>query len=277
MNARLNFTGVNQVDRRSSLPYYAQLKQILLDYIREHALEPGDRLPGDHQLGEQYDVSRTVVRQALAELEAEGIIERVKGRGTFMAQPKTDEGLVRSVTGLYQQVTERGSTLRSDVRRLEVVPADASVAQMLQIAPQTPVTVLERLRYVDDEPWVLTVTNVPLALAPGLVDEDFTQKSLYGLLQGRYGLSIVSGRRTLEASIAGPTLARSLGIKAADPVIILRSVVFDERERPIEAFVAYHRADRSRFVVDLGTRMATEAGSLRVFASPAGGEPGIPS
>jgi GntR family transcriptional regulator len=267
MKTGLHVDGVDQVDRRSPLPFYAQLKQILLDYIDGHALKPGDRLPGDHQLGEQYDVSRTVVRQALSELEAEGIIERVKGRGTFLAQRKTDEGLVRSVTGLYQQVTERGSTLRSDVRRLEVVPADAPVAKMLQIEPRTPVTLLERLRYVDSEPWVLTITYIPLALAPGLANEDFTQKSLYGLLQGKYGLSIVSGRRTLEASAAGPPLARSLGIKPGDPVIVLRSVVFDERERPIESFVAYHRADRSRFVVDLGTRSATEAGPLRVFAS----------
>ncbi len=258
------------VDRRSSLPFYSQLKQILLDLIEQQGLQPGDKLPGDHQLTEQYDVSRTVVRQALAELESEGVIERIKGRGTFVAQRTTDEGLVRSLTGLYQQVTERGSTLRSDVRRLEVVKADGAIAKLLQIEPGDRVTKLERLRYVDGEPWVLTVTYVPETLAPGLVDEDFTQSSLYALLQGKYGLPIVSGRRGLEASVASASLARDLRIKAGDPIMVLTSVVFDDDERPIETFVAYHRADRSRFEVDLGTRRATEGGPLRLFASTDG-------
>jgi GntR family transcriptional regulator len=261
---------MDQVDRRSPLPYYSQLKQIILDLIADQGLQPGDKLPGDHQLCEQYDVSRTVVRQALSELESEGVIERLKGRGTFVAQRTTDEGLVRSLTGLYQQVTERGSTLRSDVRRLEVIPADGSVAKLLQIEPGSPVTTLERLRYVDGEPWVLTVTYVPEAIAPGLVDEDFTQKSLYALLQGPYGRTIVSGRRGLEASVASASLARDLGVKAGDPIMVLTSVVFDEDERPIESFVAYHRADRSRFEVDLGTRRASEGGPLRLFASTDG-------
>jgi GntR family transcriptional regulator len=64
------------IDRTSPLPFYYQLKQILLTDLREQPLSPGDRLPGDHELCQTYGVSRTVVRQALAELETEGVIER---------------------------------------------------------------------------------------------------------------------------------------------------------------------------------------------------------
>ena len=81
--------GARRIDRRSPLPFYHQLKQILLADLRERDLAPGARLPGDHELCGTYDVSRTVVRQALAELETEGVIERVKGRGTFVPPRKT--------------------------------------------------------------------------------------------------------------------------------------------------------------------------------------------
>jgi GntR family transcriptional regulator, N-acetylglucosamine utilization regulator len=239
------------IDRSSPLPFYHQLKQILLDEISRRALQPGDRLPGDHELCEAYGVSRTVVRQALSELEYEGVIDRVKGRGTFVAQPKTSEGLVQSLTGLYEDVAARGGHLRSLVRKCEIVPADAQVANELRLEIGAPVILLERLRFVDDEPWVLTVTHLPVDLAPGLADEDFTDQSLYALLENKYGVRLIRGRRSVEAAVAGTGLARSLGIKPGGSVLVLRSVSFAENSLPVESFVAFHRGDRSRFEVEL--------------------------
>ena len=103
--------GVQRIDRTSPLPFYYQLKQILLSDVRDQGLQPGDRRPGDHELCARHDVSRTVVRQALAELETEGVIERIKGRGTFVAQQRTAENLVQSLTGLYEDVASRGSQI----------------------------------------------------------------------------------------------------------------------------------------------------------------------
>lgn len=256
-----------QVDRASALPFYFQLKQIVLADIAERALKPGDRYVGDHELSAKYDVSRTVVRQALSELESEGVIERIKGRGTFIAHRKVDEGLVRSLTGLYQDVRERGSSLHSIVRRLELVPADNAIAEVLDLPADTPVFVIERHRFVDDEPWVLVTTHLPQAIAPGLAHDDLSEQSLYELLSTKYGVEIVRGRRTVEATNAWPELARSLAISAGDAVLVLRSVVFAADGRPVETFVAYHRADRSRFQVELGATPGEEAQLMRVLTA----------
>ncbi|MEV0374877.1 GntR family transcriptional regulator [Streptomyces sp. NPDC050636] len=252
------------IDRSSPLPFYHQLKQILLAEIERQKLQPGDRLSGDHELCQMYDVSRTVVRQALAELESEGAIERIKGRGTFVSSPKTAEGLVQSLTGLYEDVAARGGELRSDVRRLEVVPADAQVAADLQLDPGHPVIVIERLRFVNEEPWVLTTTHVPQEFAPGLLDEDLTHQSLYALLEGKYGIQLVRGRRSVEAATAGPALARSLGVGQGAPVLVLRNVSFGTDERPVESFVAFHRGDRSRFEVELARSSEAAAHPLMI-------------
>ncbi|GAA4065330.1 GntR family transcriptional regulator [Actinomadura miaoliensis] len=239
-----------RIDRRSPLPYYAQLKQLLVERL-ETEIEPGSRLPGEMTLCEEYGVSRTVVRQALDELEADGRIVRRKGQGTFAAARKTDEALFQSLTGLYEDVQARGEVLRSRVLAFAPIPAPAEVAAALELDEGDPVIHLERLRYVGGEPWVLTRTYLPADIAPGLLEEDFTEQSLYGVLEGRYGVELDHGRRFVEAVPASSAVAEALGLRPRDPVLLLHSTAWDVTGRPVEFFVAYHRGDRSRFQVSL--------------------------
>ena len=125
---------------------------------------------------------------------------------------------------------------------------------------------LERLRFVDDEPWVLATTYLPYDVAPGLLDDDLTHQSLYALLEQKYGVELTHGRRGVEAEVASDTLAESLGLSPGAAVLVLRSTSY-AGDRPVEVFVAYHRGDRSRFEVTLNrakpadaVRPATDAG-----------------
>ena len=242
---------VRGIDRAGPLPYYHQLKQLIVADIARRRLKPGDRLSGDHALCQRYDVSRTVVRQALRELEIEGVLTRAKGKGTFVAPAPSSGGLIASLTGLFEDVAARGLRLHTDVRAIRVVPADDVQASALGLEVGDPVVHIERLRTVGGEPWVFTVTDVPRWAAPGLEDEDLTDDSLYRVLEQDYGVVLVHGTRIVEASLAGTGMARLLGVRRSDPVLVLRSVSVDAAGRPVESFVAFHRADRSRFEVDL--------------------------
>ncbi|WP_151524017.1 GntR family transcriptional regulator [Serinicoccus kebangsaanensis] len=239
------------IDRSASTPYYLQLKHILQDQVSSGLLRPGDQLEGEHDLGRRYGVSRPVVRQALAELHRENVLERVRGRGTFVAEPRTSQSLVQFVHGLYDDVAALGRTLRSEVRRFTVEPADHDLGLRLGVDLDTPVIALERLRFVDDEPWVYTISHVPFALAPDLLTHDLTRLSLYHLLQEVYGLQIERSDRVVEAQAADTELAKDLRIPPGGPVLKLTSVSFTTDGTPLETFVAYHRADRSRFEVSL--------------------------
>src|SRR4028118_815300 len=119
---------IRRIDHDSPVPFYYQLKQILAEEIETGRYEPGDKLPGEHDLCVAFKVSRTVVRQALNELEMEGLLRRRKGRGTYVMPKKVSESLFQNLTGLFEDVAARGGMLRSEVRQLERVPAPMPAA-----------------------------------------------------------------------------------------------------------------------------------------------------
>lgn len=258
--------------RESPVPYYYQLERILIEEIEAGRFEPGDRLPGEHDLCETFDVSRTVVRQALSGLENEGWVTRRKGRGTFVAPRKVSESLFQSLTGLFEDVTFRGGTLRSEVRKLEGVPAPASVAAELDLEEGTQIIVLDRLRFVDGVPWVVATSYLPYDLCPRLLDEDMEEQSLYAVLEEGCGVRISHGSRSVEAVAASAEDAGALGLGERDPILLLRSTSYGENGRPVEHFVARHRGDLSRFEVNLlrhrdGNGSGTPVGAPTMIAS----------
>lgn len=239
------------IDRRSAAPMYDQLRRLIVEHIENDRLQPGDPLPGEHRLCEQYGVSRTVVRQALAQLEHEGLVERVKGKGTFVARPRTAESLVHTLVGLFEEVARRGGHVHSDVLRHEMGEADAEVATALEIEKGAPVVVLTRLRHVDDDAWSLSTTWMPQEVGVVTLGVDLQDTSLYGLL-AEHGITATHGVRSAEATVATHEQAGLLGVSAGSALLRLRSVSRDESGRPIEFFIAHHRGDRSRFEFQLG-------------------------
>lgn len=240
------------IDRAGATPLYHQLKQWLSTRIMSGELPPGTQLPGDFELSERLGVSRGVVRQALSELRHDGLIARERGRGTFVSQPKTPQGLINSMRGLADDAALHGQGIESIVLRLVETPADDLVAQRLELDSGTPVVELERLRSLDGEPWVLAVTYLPATLVPGIVRRDLGgSESLYRILREEYGLSVVSSVRRVEAALTDAREAHLLRMRAGDPLLVLRSISYTTGERPLEYFIARHRGDRSAFEVSL--------------------------
>lgn len=240
-----------KIERHSPVPYYAQILTNLQETIESDAWPAGTRLPGEPVLCELFDVSRTVIRQALRELEYRGLIVRRKGVGTFVAEPKIVESLVQKLTGFYQDMVERGYTPVTQVLKQRVVPASPKIASSLEIEPGTDVIEMERLRSVNGEPIVLVTTEIPYRLCPEVATADFSNQSLYEFLAQRYGLEIARGRRILEAVQSNERESELLKIPVGKPLMLLDSVSYLQDGTPIEHYHAVHRGDRSRFEVDL--------------------------
>ena len=240
-----------KIDHDSAIPFYIQLRELLEAHVLNGEWQPGDRLPTEQELCETYDVSRTVVRQTLQEMENKGLIVKRRGKGSFVAKPKIRESLIQKLTGFHQDMVEQGLTPRTEVLHHEIEPAKAAVAMHLGLEPGTAVFNIERLRFVKDEPIALVRTYVPYALCPGLANVNLNDHSLYETLEDDFGLRLSYGRRTIEAVNATEREAKYLGVDPGAPLIALESISYLHDGTPIEYYHAFHRGDRSRFVVDL--------------------------
>ncbi|MEJ5229373.1 MAG: GntR family transcriptional regulator [Pseudothermotoga sp.] len=240
----------NMLHRDSPMPLYYQLEKILEEWIGKE-LKPGNIIPGEKELCDTFQVSRTVVRQALANLTNKGLIKRYRGVGTVVVQPKIDEHLVSRLTGFYADMISQGIKPRTKVLSKEIVKAGEMLAQYLSIKPTDQVVKIHRLRYIEEEPILLVTTFLPLSIFPDLIDEDLENHSLYSIIEGKYGLKLVWGERTIEAISAESQDAKLLGISKGAPLLFLRSITYTERDIPVEYYEAKHRADRTRFITRL--------------------------
>jgi GntR family transcriptional regulator len=239
------------IDKTSPVPYYYQLRQLLEQAISSGVLGVDDKFPTEAALCERYDVSRTVVRQALSDLERTGLVSRPKGRGTFVAAPKLSEFVAQTLTSLHEDLSARGERLETTVLRLEVEPVSPHVARMLDLPDSEQIVLLERLRYLRGEPLVVTTAYMPYALCAPILELDMSDRSLFETYERELGYRLHRGTRAIEARAASAEIAEHLGVREGAPVLAFSGVTYIEDGRAIEYFVGVHRGDRSRFETEL--------------------------
>lgn len=237
------------IRKSDPMPYYAQLAEILREQIGEGRWEPGELLPSEAQLCKTYGISRTAVRQALDELVTEGLVQKEKGRGTFVSQPKVAEFVVQELRGFFEEMTQRGEEVHTDILDQRVVTAPPDVVPELQISMGDECVRLDRIRRIDHTPIVVVQTHLPADRFGELADRDMREASLYAILSDEYGVHPGGGRRRFEAVTADDGVADALDIPSGDPVLKLTAVNFDQHDVPFERFVAWYRGDLTAFDV----------------------------
>lgn len=239
----------SKIDRASPVPFYFQLKKLLAEEIESGRWEPRERLPSEPAICTHFDISRTTVRQALAELEAEGMICREKGRGTFVAEQRSSGWLLQSSHGFYDEAVRAGHSVTSRVLRCDVNPLPQWALDALRLADGAEGVTLERLRWVDDRLVMYVVTHLPVDLADAVLAADLKSGSLYHTLEERKGITVVGGRRVVEAVVARDELAPLLEVERGAPLLFVESVSWGADQHPFECYRAWHRADRTKIEV----------------------------
>jgi GntR family transcriptional regulator len=235
------------VNKRSPVPKYYQLRAILRELIRDWS--PDQLIPSESELCQTYDVSRTTVRKALDYLIYEGLLYRVQGKGTFVSPQKLQGCYVQDSIGFFEDMEARGLSHRTEVLEQDIIEAGQTLANHLQIQAGEEVFHMTRLQFVEDEILHLAVSHVPQKLCPGLIDEDFTNKSLYRTMQQKYQLKPHHGTRIIEVQYASPNEAKLLKLPHSAPVLVVIGTMYDVNDVPIEYGIAKNRADRSQFQI----------------------------
>jgi GntR family transcriptional regulator len=241
---------VQPIDKTSSTPYYLQLSEILQREIGKRQ-SPREiyQLPSENELAAQHGITRATVRRALDVLERDGWIYREKGKGSFAAVRRVEHELTRLVS-TTEDMRKRGWDLTTRLVSQEKVPAPPVVANALELREGEPCYKLCRLRIVEGEPISIQTPYLPVALCPDLEKNDLT-RSLYRLLETRYGLRLWSGHETLRARCVLPHEQEMLEVPNHTPVMHMERVTYTVTGQAVEYLEAVWRGDRYDFKVSL--------------------------
>jgi GntR family transcriptional regulator len=234
---------MNTIVQDSQVSLYKQLYTILRRGISRSQWKPGDRMPSEAELIEEYGVSRITVRQAFDLLVQEGLVYRRRGSGTFVAVPTIQHGLNRIIS-FTEDMQRRGLHPETKVLDAGLRPAIPEIADRLDIVSGTELAVLERLRLADHEPMSLEISHLVHALCPGILDGNYSQTPLHEALLDRYEIRLARAHQSIRAVAADRGLAGRLRVPAGAPLFYIERVTYQQMGVPVEYLQIYHRGDR---------------------------------
>lgn len=238
---------VDGAERAPRVPKYYRLKRHLLEMAQTQS--PGTPVPPERTLAAEFDTSRTTVRQALQELLIEGRLERIQGKGTFIAKPKVAQTL--QLTSYTEDMRAQGLEPASRLLDVAEISADEALAGRLDICPGAQVLRVERLRMANEEPMAIETTHLSAHRFPGLRDQLAGDASLYAVLAEKYGVGLVDAEETIETALARPREADLLDTDVGLPMLLLSRHSRDPDGEPVEWVKSIYRGDRYKFVARL--------------------------
>ena len=237
----------------SGLPLYRQIEADLRDRIRSGALRPGAQVAPEPELMAEYGVSRATVRQALAGLVAEGLLEIRRGLGTYVTAPRF-EHMIGGFYSFSREIERHGLQPGTTVLGLRRERAADAVAEALGLAVGAEVFALRRLRLAGPDPLVVETSHLPATRFPGLDTVDFSKVRLYDTLMHDYGCRPTRARETFEPILLTTDEATLLNQRRGEPALRVERIAFDQDDLPIEFCRSTVRGDRYRYSVELRDR-----------------------
>jgi GntR family transcriptional regulator len=237
----------------AGVPRYRTIERSLRERIA--TLRPGDGLPSDSDLCAEFGVSRMTARNAMHRLAEEGLVVRLPGRGSFVAEPPAHRRADRLMS-FSSEMRRQGRVPSSIVVSREIRPAGRRAAGDLRIRESDPIVFLRRVRCADGQPIAVETTMLAGRLSGTVMAADLRHDSLHATLTAA-GWSLRRGTATVTAESASREDARLLEVSPGDPVLVERRVIVDGQGRPLEATETRYAADR--YAIDVRFDVEEEA------------------
>ena len=227
--------------RNGSTPVYKKIQNSIRKRIEAAELKPGDAVASERELAKTHKVSLMTARHALAGLEREGIVERRRGAGTFVAAPKIHFNKLMSYT---EHMSSRGLAPRSRVIVAKLVAEEPEVAARLGLPATSSMVKIERLRLTGEEPFALEICYLPAAEYSGLVNAPLGRGSLFATLQHDYGVDLAYADEEVDATAADANIAELLGLTKGAPLMRIRQVIYSNKGKATIYGVGFYRSER---------------------------------
>jgi GntR family transcriptional regulator len=237
------------LEKNSSLPLFHQVRIELVSAINDQVYKPGTQLPSEHMLQEKFNVSRLTLRNALKDLQKEGLIYSQPGKGWYVAKRLVNQQLMH-LSGFSSDMKSQGMTPSSHVILQRSQNAPLSVAEQLNIQPGTRVARIKRLRKADGVPMACEDAWFPLSLCQDILEQDFSNSSIYTYLESR-GLKPIQAIQILTTSFPTNQECKELEIDTNVSIMRMKRSTYLIDTRPIEYVESVYPGDRYQFKVIL--------------------------
>jgi DNA-binding GntR family transcriptional regulator len=242
------------INREAPVAIHAQISESIRNRIARGEWPAHYRLKSEPELAADLGVSRGTVRRALATLIQEGLLRQVRGRGTFVTSMTFEPSIAQRLSTLSEDFSAQGILFDTSVLFHGLVSPPQPVAALLDLPVSGTVFQLDRLRSTGGSAVTLLGNFVRSDLVPGIDDFDFAGASLFGTLEGHYGLKIGTARRTFSAEAATEAVAEALAVPVGAPVQYLQQVTYLADGRPIEYSDVWIQSERLKVTSLLSRR-----------------------
>jgi GntR family transcriptional regulator len=225
-----------------STPLYARLKERIIQDVESGQVKPGDRLPSQRELCQQFQMSHMTVRRAIAELITEGLIHAIPGKGLYVTEPK--HPAETTMIGFTGEMSARGYKVTSRILEKGLLPASTVIARSLEVPVGSELAYLHRLRLVNDEPISLQYSYLVHTLCPGILAHIQENTSLYAVIKQIYKIELVNSITTVEATLANKTQADQLGLSIPAALLVVEQINNKDGKYPLEYSRLAYRGDK---------------------------------
>lgn len=240
-------TKTELIDRQSPIPYYQQLFDVLERRLASGSIASGERLPSEHELCNEFGLSRATVRQGLQLLESRGLVHRIANRGVFASDPSSERGwVIQGNEGFLENaIGHQNRSVTTQVLRHGPIVLPASVCRSLEVPEETSGYELVRLRSIDGVP-ALYSTNYSPPTVSGIVavaDDVLTGHASLSELLASAGYPLGGAQRTIRALSPSKEIAEALEIRETSPVLCVRSTSWSTSGARFDVYETWVRSE----------------------------------
>ena len=237
------------LDRNSPTPLHLQLEEVIKGKIENDEWQPNTQIPSENELSKIYGLSRMTTRGVIMRLVFQGLLYRVAGKGTFVADPKiTNKPLLQM--GIQEQLDQMGIASATRLIDIRQIVAPVRIQKELSLPEGARVFVIERLRSIHGEPLSIHISYIPVELCPGIEKKRFEEEQLCDILENNYRLHSSRVVETLETLLATVREAELLAVKPGFTLLRLETTEYTEDDTPFEHTRVTFRGDKIKIKLE---------------------------
>lgn len=239
------------IDKSSPIPLYIQLKDILLEKIKNGSLLEGEQIPSELELGNTYNLSRTTVREAISILVNDGYLEKRNGIGTFVKEKeKVNSWDLQNLRSFRDELKSQGKTIDTKCKSIETIDKNDELLKIFN-AQYEKFYRIERVRSVNNKPVICVTTIVPVDIFPNLDMFNLSEMSLFDIMENHYNKKIINAEKTFQICRCSLEDSRSLNINVGLPMQLVTTKTYSFNNQVIEYSKSRDRGDMSIYKIKI--------------------------